>query len=287
MTLRKLVIGQHKGGVGKTTVARIVSEGAARRGISTLVIDLDYQGNYSKRHLKMDIDPTSPDGCLPPVHPDYNPDEDEDWNGRSSSADIYFGRPVYPYPTDVPNLDVLPADGERLRRVELVAEEQVKERVHDQLARLLDDPGFEEQYQLVVIDTSPSKGPLTVAALRAATHMLIPTQMEPQSIEGLMGMLALWRRENRAREIKLELIGILPNLFRKRLSLHEQLLQELKGHAGMSPYIAPVLIGQRAAFAESDALDAKPRSVFDQPENNEARREATAVLDWVLGEMSL
>ncbi len=58
-----------------------------------------------------------------------------------------------------------------------------------------------------------SKGPLTIAAIKAASHVVIPAQMEQFSIEGIYGMLQLWKQESYSRptERPINLIGILPN----------------------------------------------------------------------------
>ncbi len=282
MIMKVLAIVQNKGGVGKTTVTRILTENFARKGIKILAIDLDAQCNFSRRFLTMDYDTTEEDGILAPLHPDFNIDDDDGWDGRSSSADIYFTGDVVPYPTHLESLDMLPGDAQKLRKVELVSTGDVKEKVHDRLNAFLSLKEVQSEYDLVLIDTSPSKGPLTVSAMRAATHILIPTSMEPQSIEGLYGMLQLWRRENRKRSIDnaLKLIGILPNQYRK-VSLHEGTLESLKGDESLNALLTPMILQQRIAFAESDHPDAKPTTVFDLRAKDPARLEAEELCAYV------
>ena len=268
---------QNKGGVGKTTVARLLAEWFGRRGVRTLVLDLDSQCNLSQRFLRMDFEPTDPDGVLPPLHPDFDTAAAEDgWHGRSSSADVYFSGEVFPYPTKWAALDILPGEGHKLREIEMVRAEDVKDKVHDRLRRFLSMPEVQNEYQLTLIDTSPSKGPLTVSAVRAATDLIIPIKLEPQSIEGLFGMLQLWRRENRKRtdSDELRILCIQPNLFRKGVALHEGLLANLLSDESVAPFLAEHRLHQRIAFAESDHPDADPKSVFDLKEKDPARREA-------------
>ena len=62
--MRVLAIVQNKGGVGKTTVARILTEYFGMQGIRVLGIDLDPQCNFSRRFLTMQLDPTDPDGVI-------------------------------------------------------------------------------------------------------------------------------------------------------------------------------------------------------------------------------
>lgn len=281
--MRVLAIVQNKGGVGKTTVARLLSEHFARKGLRVLGIDLDPQCNYSRRFVTMQLDPTDPDGIIPPLHPDYDPTSDTDWSGRSASADIFYDGEVVPYNTRYESLDLLPGHGSRLRNVELVQAEHVVTQVHDRLRDFLFREDVSSSYDVVILDTSPSKGPLTVSAVRAATDLLIPTTMEPQPIEGLYGMLQLWRREQSKRRLSntLNIIGILPNMFRKGVALHEGLYSSLQNDQGIAPFLIPHHLAQRIAFAESDHADAVPPSVFDLPPKDPARKEAQDLCNYV------
>ncbi|RLA21476.1 MAG: hypothetical protein DRQ61_03645 [Gammaproteobacteria bacterium] len=272
--MKVLAVVQNKGGVGKTTVSRLLAEYFAAQKLRVLALDLDSQCNFSRRFLDMDYDPSEEDGILAPLHPDY--DHEEEWSGRSSTADIYYSGEVVPYPTKLESLDILPGEGKKLRDVELVSRADVKAKVHDRLNDFLALEDVRNEYDLVLIDTSPSKGPLTVSAMRAASHILIPTAMEPQSIEGLYGMLQLWRRENRRRPIdqSLKILGILPNTFRKGVALHEGLLRSLQEDEGIKALLTPMLLHQRIAFAESDHPDAAPKSVFSLKVKDPARIEA-------------
>jgi len=280
--MKILVTVQNKGGVGKTTVCRLLSEYLTLQGKRVLGIDLDSQCNFSRRFLTMDIDSTDPDGIMPPIHPDFN-DEDVDWDGRSSSADIYFSGGVLPYPTNIQGMQILPGNGSQLRSVELVRSDEVKEKVHDRLNVFLSQKDVQDLYDVVIVDTSPSKGPLTISAMRAATHIIIPTTMEPQTIEGLHGMLQLWRRETKKRKKgdELKIIGILTNMFRKGVALHEGLYQTLATDPGIVDLLLPIKLGQRIAFAEADHHMANPQSVFNLSEKDPARVEAEVICKYI------
>ncbi len=277
--MRTLVLAQNKGGVGKTSISRILSEYFAREGYRVLGLDLDPQCNYSRRFLLMEYDPADPDGVYPAIHPAYLPQEHGEWDGRSSTADIFTGHPTVPYPSWVDRLEVLPGHGERLRGLESQSQNSTQV-MFQALRKFLDRDDLQEHYDLVIIDTSPSKDVLTRSAMTAATHLLIPTLLETQSTEGLVGMLAFWRQVNRSRTTPLEIVGILPNRVRQ-VGLHEGLLEGLKGHPGTGRFITPVTLAYRIAFAESDHADAKPKSVFDLPKSNKAHLEAEAVGHYV------
>ena len=136
---------------------------------------------------------------IPALHPDYEPDIDKEWDGRSSIANIFYGEEVIPYPTAIPNLELLPAHSIKLQEAEAVTKNEVLEKVHLQLKRFLDIKEVRNNYDVIIIDTPPSKGPLTIAAIKAASHIVIPAQMEQFSIEGIYGMLQLWKQESYCR----------------------------------------------------------------------------------------
>ncbi len=276
----------NKGGVGKSTVSRLLLEYfSAVCGYRTLALDLDPQCNLSRRFLKMEIDPVDTQGVLPPQHPDYDPNDPDDnatWSGRSSIADIFYGEPVFPYATNIPTLDIAPGHSAKLLAAEAVRKSEVSEKVHSQLKLFLDLPEVKAAYDMVVIDTPPSKGPLTISVVKAATHILIPSIMEPQPIEGVFGMLQLWKQEQlqRSNANPLNLIGILPNMFRN-VRLHQDLLIELKENRAISEFVLPLCLGQRTIFSEMDAEGASAATVFELPDHNKAKLEALAACDHI------
>lgn len=283
--MKILVPANNKGGVGKTKVSILLSEYLSRiKKQRVLAIDFDPQCNFSQRFLNMEIDPAAPGGKIPPIHPehDFNDPEGIGPEGRSSIADIFFGKPILPYATHIENLDISPAHADRLLAAESVRRNEVIEKVHNQLALLLRSPDLSEAYDVVIIDTAPSKGHLTMAAIKAATHMIIPSIMEEAPIQGVYGMLQLWMQESLRREGSnpLELIGVLPNMIRP-INLHRDMLQSLRDNEGIRKYILPVSLSLRTNFAEVDAEGAVPKSIFDLPESSLAKQEAIAVCEFI------
>lgn len=275
----------NKGGVGKTKITTILSEYFSKvLKKRVLGIDFDPQCNYSQRFLKMELDPAAPEGVMPPLHPDYDPlDEEENWDGRSSIADIFFGHGIIPYPTFIENLDIAPGDAAKLLQAEAVRRSEVAEKVHKQLGLLLHSQDVQAEYDIVLIDTAPSKGPLTVSVIKAATDILIPTVMEEQPMQGVYGMLQLWMQEAtlRPKDRPLNLVGILPNMFNKQTTLHRQMLSSVNDHSAIGKYIMPMQLGNRIIFAELDSEEANPRSVFDLPDSNVAKQEAVVFCEYV------
>ena len=275
----------NKGGVGKTTCSKLMAEYLSKtKKLRTLCIDFDPQCNFSHQYLQMEIDPAAPEGLIPPIHPDYNahdPD-DADWDGRSSIAEIFYGQGVIPYPTYVENLDIAPGHAEKLLIAESVRRSEVVEKVHKQLANFLNSADVQAAYDAVVIDTAPSKGPLTRSVMKAATHIIIPSVMEEQPVQGIYGMLQLWMQESLVRDKArpLQLIGILPNMF-KQTRLHKDILTSLQNSPALSKYVLPVKFSQRIVFAEVDAADSTPRSIFDFQDQHVAKNEAMEVCSYI------
>jgi chromosome partitioning protein len=277
-----IVVAQRKGGSGKTTCTRTLCELGAipdGYGLPTLAIDFDSQCSLSKLYLNMDTAETDDALTRPPIHPDFDSaEEGGEWNGRSSSADIFYrdGGAV-PYSVSridgVGNLDILPGDVAKLIEVEEHDRTYLAERVQNRLREWVNLPEVIQAYPLMVVDTAPSDHPLTRAALRAATHLLIPVTMEQQGIDGLHEMLSMWRQENsrRTEEDMLQIIAIQPNLVMNG-SLHSGFYNGLLNNPAFAPYLSPVIIKRRTAIAERDVRGLRPNSIFHMASNEEPRK---------------
>jgi chromosome partitioning protein len=284
--MKIIVPTNNKGGVGKTKVSILLAEYFSKvKAKRVLAIDFDPQCNFSNRFIRMEVDPNAPQGMVPPLHPDYNPndpEEDPEWSGRSSISGIFLDKPVIPYPTYISNLDLAPAYAEELYLAEMQTRQEIVEKVHYRLHQFLSTRDVQDAYEIIIVDTAPSKGPLTISAIKAATHIIIPSSMEVQPVQGIFGMLQLWMEEslNREPERPIELIGILPNMVRP-VALHKDIYDDLKENKSISKYIMPIKLGMRTAFAQVDAETAMPKSVFDLPDGNAAKQEALHMCEYV------
>lgn len=275
IVIKVIVNATHKGGEGKTTNSIVLAEYLSIiENKKVLSMDLDPQANFSGRYLPMNYDPAYQGGKIPPLHPDYEPNIDHNWDGRSGIANIFYGEEVIPYPTSILNLEIAPAHSIKLQEAEAVTKSEVKEKVHLQLKKFIEQPEVQAAYDVIIIDTPPSKGPLTIAAIKAATHLIIPAQMEQFSIEGIYGMLQLWKQEtySRNKENPIELIGILPNQVRN-INIHKNFLNDLKNKEFTSKYVIPFEIKKRAIYTEILADNANPKSIFELPINSVERLE--------------
>lgn len=219
MTSKKpeiIVVANNKGGVGKSLITQLVSTYLAfKKNKKGLVLDFDPQGNASYRFLR-DQRIRDMSNYSPPLHPDYDPNstEDADWDGRSSALDMWTNNPVVPYPTDLPNLDIMPSNASLIKDIEAFEYSDSLEDIVQRPYDFFNMPEFIEcGYDFVIIDTPPAKGPLTQAAIRAANHVLIPLELSNKSLQGLAGMVDLINRQNirRPSNAQTKIIGLYKN----------------------------------------------------------------------------
>ena len=276
--MKILTIANRKGGVGKTTLCRTLAEYWSMQEKRVLAIDLDSQCSLSQLLLPMERPQLGAYGARPPLHPEYDPDDphDADWSGRSSSADIFFkqeGTPIYTYPVS-PYLDILPADKDKLA----IAEDQdVPKIVKDMQFRLrefLELPEVTDEYDIVLVDTGPGENLLAHTGLRACTHVLVPVELEHQSVRGLYEILGEIRREDTYRtiETRIQLLPIQPNRCKLKRKLHQEILTTLQ--TKLPGRISPIILPDLTAFAERDA-HINTRSLFRLAPSHKARKSAT------------
>jgi chromosome partitioning protein len=187
-----LAIANQKGGVGKTTTAINLSAALAMRGRSVLLVDLDPQANSSMTFLDVRSLHKSMYDVL---------------TGEAALADII-------QPSPVPRLDVAPARiGLAKLEGQLVGELDAHYRLKDRLQAIKD------RYEFVIVDTPPALGLITVNALVAATHLLIPVQSSYFALEGTDDLLETVDRIRARPNPDLKLLGAVITLHDKRTTL--------------------------------------------------------------------
>jgi len=288
-----LAVLNQKGGVGKTTVSSILAEYAAiQMGLKVLIVDLDMQCNSSDYWIGMEPAPSATGGQLPPPHPDY--DGDPDIEERSSIADTFFGKGMLPYTTYInPSngfeglVEILLGHPERLERINSEydnASGRIDTEVVHRIGQVLHQEEMVGVYDVIILDTGPSRNPVFRSALRAATHTIIPFEPEEKSLQGINAMLQAITSENFARnqEDDVKLIGLLPNKVRANTNIHAGTLDMLREE--LSSILCPddVYLPQSTAYPERDIKGVKPKSIFQIAPSHRARKQAERVGQYVM-----
>lgn len=220
-----IAITNQKGGVGKTTTAINLSAGLAHKGMSTLLVDLDPQGNSTMSNLEMDQVEDNMFDVL---------------QGRSSLADII--RPA----SSQENLWVAPSRIAMAKlEVSMVGEIDAPYRLKDRLEAL--EPSFDA----VVIDTPPTLGLITVNAMVAASHLLVPIQASYFALEGTDDLLETIDKIKARPNAELQILGVLVTMFDRRTVLAREVLDEIYGVFG--ELVFETLISKSVRLEESPA----------------------------------
>jgi chromosome partitioning protein len=231
---RIFCIANQKGGVGKTTTTVNLAAGLAKVGQRVLMIDLDPQGNATmgsgvdKRKLALSV-----------------------YDVLLESASI---REVAVL-SEKCGYHVLGANRELAgAEVELVALDHREKRLKAALSDVVAD------YDFILIDCPPSLSMLTLNGLCSAHGVIVPMQCEYFALEGLTDLVNTIKQVHANLNRDLQIIGLLRVMFDPRITLQQQVAEQLKSHFGDKVFNTVIPRNVRLAEAPSYGL---PGVVFD------------------------
>jgi chromosome partitioning protein len=232
---RRIAVFNHKGGTGKTTTCVNIAAGLASRGLRTLVVDTDSQGNVA-HSLGIKVE-------------------------RSLYHVLVMGLAPRAAATNVrPNLDVI-ASNETLAAAELyLAGRQNRDRV---LRERLD--AGTKDYDVVLLDCSPSLSLLNQNALVYADGVLVPVACDYLSLVGVRQVIKTVKNVNSLLHHPVQIWGVLPTFYDARARICRDALETLEKHFG-DRCLAPIRQATRVKEAPASG-----KTIFEHaPESHAA-----------------
>jgi chromosome partitioning protein len=199
-----VVLANQKGGVGKTTTVVNLAAALALRGRRVLVVDVDPQANAST-------------GLG--VGASHGGSTYDVLSGDVRMADVVVSSPIAGLDCCAASRDLAGLE------VELVGLERRERR----LAEALDGIAA---YDVVLVDSAPSLGLLTVNALVAADEVIVPVQCEYYALEGLGQLLDAAERVRGELNAQLRVSGFLLTMYDARTKLSSEVAAEVRRHFG-------------------------------------------------------
>jgi chromosome partitioning protein len=242
----RLAIFNHKGGTGKTTTSVSVAAGLASRGLKVLLVDTDSQGNVGVSL------------------------------GIKAEKTLYHVLVLGVRPADAavtvrPNLDLIVAN-ETLAAAELyLAGRQNRDRILRE--RLV---GAFDEYDVVLLDCSPSLSLLNQNALVAADAIVVPVGCDFLSLVGVRQVIKTVKNVNALLHHPVQIHGVLPTFYDARARICRDSIEALKEHFG-DRVLPPIRQATRLKEAP-----AQGKTIFEYAPESNAAEDYLRVVDFLV-----
>jgi chromosome partitioning protein len=248
--LPRISILNFKGGTGKTTLSINLADALARQGKRMLLIDTDLQRNTSS--------------IIP-----------EEQRGQTTLTQVlkgeaHFADAIYPART---NLDVLPSDNE----LDTTSNHIVATGPRAYYLLRNDIKKAEASYDYIIFDHSPSYSPVTESALLASDQMLIPCELAPFAVTGLLEMINKLTETLGGLDHEVSIAGIVPFKLDQRYTMTERYLTSLQKKFG-ELIIHPVRTD--ATFSRAQSVK---ETIYEYDPRSKAAEDITTIANLLLG----
>lgn len=230
MTAKIIMFANQKGGVGKTTTAVNMSTIIAASQYKTLLIDFDPQGNSTSG-----------------VNGEKQHPGTYEWITGTQTNPIQH--------TYIPHLHLISANMDLAAAdIELLHTQNREFILQTKIAQ------YKNEYDYIIIDCPPSLGILTVNALTASSHIIIPMQCEYYALEGISHIMQIIQRVQNGLNPQLHLLGIILTMYDKRSTLNQQIASDIRFHFQQKVFSSVIPRNVKIAEAPSHG---KPIILYD------------------------
>lgn len=246
--MNRLAIVNMKGGVGKTTTSINLALGLADRGRRVMLVDMDPQGNVA-HSLRIKANQNTIYDLM--------------------ADDMLIDQVIR---TEIrPRLDVIPSSNVAFGLEHRLAGETLREKIFSRRMRTV------ENYDYVVVDTSPAMSLLTVNTLLYVDVVVLTVSMDQMAIIGAVQSLTGLRRVLTVFESANKQILVLPTMYNASTNGSKETLNALREDPDLAPYLMPVIIRQDVKLSYAAA---SKKSIWEYEPRSRAAEDYSRLVDY-------